>query len=332
MVEGELDEPAAARVDSHIFACSECRKEYETLRREKEIYARYLFNFEPSPGSWINFQARLAAEKKKIAGDAAAAANASRRRKRTFVFSFSPVLAALLFICAIGFVWLKSTQVEMNGDKYVAETESRNSPPPVEINPKTATDSTAKTVPGDNNHAPKNNQPVVGHISLKTGNNNLAVGGKSFSSGTGKIKPKTISSSERKKSAGEIPENKEESRLALRRQNLEKEIAGQIEKVELLLRSFRNAGTSGSPEIFDVDYERRQARRLLEKNAALRRDAESNGISYAEELLSRIEPYLLDIANLENEPAPGKVLNIKQRVSNLNIIASLQVYGRVAAQ
>jgi hypothetical protein len=330
LLAGELDDAAAERTNSHVFACPKCQRRYETLKREKEIYARYLFDAEPPQDLWRNFQARLVAEKEKTPVNADISAASPRPRTNIFGFlRLTPTLAALgaalLCISGIAFVWLK-TAPDLKDDNYIAETEKRDSQPTpkaVEIDPQQATALPPDIVEGDKDNARKNGERMVKNQSLKARNN--------FSAEASKINQKPFSAGERKKPAGAIRLDAEDRRLALRVQNLEKEIAGQIEKIELLLRSFRNAREIGSLETFDVDYEKTQARRLLEKNARLRRDAENYGIFYAEELLSRAEPYLLDIANLENNPPPGKVLDIKERVSNQNIIASLQVYSSAAA-
>jgi hypothetical protein len=338
LIEGELEEPITAQITSHVFACSKCRNEYETRRREKEIYAHYLFDIEQPADSWTNFQTRLASEKQKKSGYAAIFAGLSSGITNVFgSLLLSPKLAAgaaLLLVCgAVGFVLLKSAPTDKEGDKYVAETISEDSPllrqsNKVERQPPTILQ--AKTTDGKND-ALKNDEPLVKNQPSKASNYPPA-DKKSFAAATVKIKQKTVSATVNKKTAKTPQPNRENQLLTLRMKTLENEIAGQIEKVELLLRSFRNVRENEAVEIFDVEYEKRQARKLLETNARLRRESEDYGISYAEELLSRVEPYLLDIANLEANPAPDKVLDIKERVVSQNIIASLQVYGSVAAQ
>jgi anti-sigma factor RsiW len=132
LIEGELDEQKAGRVESHVFECPKCRKQYETLRREKEIYAHYLFDAEPPKDLWTNFEARLAAEKEKASNFAAdKSANDSRRRINIFGFwRLSPAsvaFAVLLFVCVGGLIWLKIAPVRKRRRPYIAENQSSNS-------------------------------------------------------------------------------------------------------------------------------------------------------------------------------------------------------------
>jgi hypothetical protein len=101
-----------------------------------------------------------------------------------------------------------------------------------------------------------------------------------------------------------------------------------FEKAQLLLRSFRNASViKGSPQktAIDLTYEKQLSRRLLYQNILLRRDAELKGNLPAEEALNSLEPFLLDIANLPDQPAPNELSGIRQRMQRKELIAALQI-------
>jgi 5'-deoxynucleotidase YfbR-like HD superfamily hydrolase len=325
LIENELNAPIAAQTDAHIFACENCRAEYESLKQEKEIYAHFLFDIEPPQNLLENFQTRLAAEREKTF-DAVIMPKAES--KKTGVFDFLriyPALAAMiLIIFGIGFVWLKFAPIE-NDNQYTAETK-------LDLPSKNGADEKSERATASSK---------IKNIELTQQAKNIKIGGKTevskprraaFSAVKKpipaqivKIKQKTVSDrAEKNPLIAKLPDEAKRQRLQVK--NLEKEIAGQIEKIELLLRSFRNAREIENVETFDLQYEKRQARALLAKNARLRLDAENFGVFYAEELLSRAEPYLLDIANLENNPGRAEVLDIKERVKNHSIIASLQIY------
>lgn len=334
LIEGELEGQIAEQMNSHVFACSECLDHYETLRREKEIYAHFLFDAEPPKSLRTNFQIRLEAEKEKTLRAAEKPAKAAAQRTDILGFlRLSPIWAAALLVAfGIGFGWLRFARVETGGDEYVAQTKPENLQSAAvndKINENGKADSFVKAESGKNITSPKNNKPLVKTESAKA--SDAFARGESFAAETVKVAQKTVSErakkiATRKIKLGEEQETKEKRLQSASIGNLEKEIAGQVEKIELLMRSFRNARAAESVGAFDVEYEKGQARQLLEKNARLRRDAENYGISDAEELLGRVEPYLLDIANLERNPPNDKVLDIKERISNQSIIASLQVY------
>ena len=108
------------------------------------------------------------------------------------------------------------------------------------------------------------------------------------------------------------------------------ETSRHIERAQMLLRSFRNVRSSEGDDSFDLSYEKRRSRELLDKNVALRRGAEMKGNLPVEELLVSLEPYLLDIANLPDSPAPEDVRAIKDRLEKREVVATLQVYSASA--
>lgn len=319
LVEGELESEAAKQVNLHIFACPACELQYKRLKAEKQNYGRYLFNVEPSGDLWKSLRQKIELEPEPVT-------------KKTFpgifvwgkdIFSFFRLntafaAIAILVICGLGFgVWqfAKSNSANVaeagfDGSKFGFPSES----------PENKDLATAPP----NKFFEKNPLPEksigqnIARVVLKDKKSAIAV------LTAEKLKNRPASKRENPSAA---PRLKEEQVLsAAQAQLLEKEADKQVEKIELLLRSFRNARITEGSDSFDVSYEKQQARKLLERNVQLRQTASNYGNLYTAEILDKAEGFLLDIANLENNPSPEKVINIKERVKNQNIIASLQVY------
>jgi len=105
---------------------------------------------------------------------------------------------------------------------------------------------------------------------------------------------------------------------------LESETNTHLVQTQLLLRSFRNAEIE---TVSDVAYERELSRELLNRNRLLRRRAEQKEETRAQELLSHVEPLLLDIANLPERPEPEEMRSLKDLIRDQQIIAELQLYA-----
>jgi anti-sigma factor RsiW len=104
------------------------------------------------------------------------------------------------------------------------------------------------------------------------------------------------------------------------------------ERVERLLRSFRNSRVTDNDPTLDVADARRLSKRLLYINIALRREAESAGDLPVEGLLDSVEPILIDIANLPNSPSQDAVGSIKERISRRQLVGVLQTRGALASR
>ena len=105
----------------------------------------------------------------------------------------------------------------------------------------------------------------------------------------------------------------------------QKEMARHVEQTQMLLRSFKNARASETGAV-DVAYEKSLSRKLLAQNATLQLEAEVKGDKETKQVLDEIEPFLLDIANLRENPSRDEVRSIRERVRKNEIVAALQVY------
>jgi Putative zinc-finger len=105
-----------------------------------------------------------------------------------------------------------------------------------------------------------------------------------------------------------------------------------FQKSELLLRSFRNVRMNTSGSSAEIAYEKKRAQQLVYQNMILRREADSSGDVQIASLLESLEPILIDIANLPDNPRQTDVRVIKDRVERKNIVALLQVNSTALAR
>lgn len=98
-----------------------------------------------------------------------------------------------------------------------------------------------------------------------------------------------------------------------------------LEQAQILLRSFRNTAPDDAE---GLAYETRRSRELLTRNVVLRRAAVNQRNVPAYSVLSDIEPFLLDIANLDARAQRRDVREIQDRVERSAIVADVQLYAR----
>jgi hypothetical protein len=109
-------------------------------------------------------------------------------------------------------------------------------------------------------------------------------------------------------------------------------IGRHAERVERLLRSFRNARLNDDDPTLDVADARRLSKRLLYSNIALRREAAGAGDISVKGWLDSLEPILLDISNLPNNPSPDAVGSIKERIRRRQLVGVLQAQAMLASR
>jgi hypothetical protein len=113
--------------------------------------------------------------------------------------------------------------------------------------------------------------------------------------------------------------------LAARRATwLESQTSRHLERAQLLLRSIRNTQAVSASELH---YERALSRELVIRNRLLRRRAERKEDAAAADVLVRVEPLLVDIANLPDQAAAGEIAALQSLIQTQGIIAELRLYA-----
>lgn len=302
-VSDECPQAVADSIGSHVAVCPQCAAELDQAVSERRIYARFLLDAEPAADFGQRFFARLDA-------DLVSAPPPPSARNGFFsllFFSLRPVLgvAAVIIVGLMAaFVYLS----ERPAGLPITVAPPVENPPP--IAPTVVPDNEPGTIPAriepETRSEDRENQPQTEHAVLRSRSPKRVV------------RPNNASASGR----GDFRAPVDERTSALR--GFAADTNRQIENVEQLLRSFRNARSADADGGFDIAYERELAARLLSRNIDLRRRALILRDPVAAEVLDRVEPYLVEISNLDDAPSDEVVLAIKQRVRNQNVIASIQ--------
>jgi Putative zinc-finger len=130
----------------------------------------------------------------------------------------------------------------------------------------------------------------------------------------------------------QVPQAPSDTTTHVRSADAETMTAIHFQKSELLLRSFRNVRMNSQGSSAEIAYEKKRAQQLVYQNMILRREADASGDVQIASLLESLEPILIDIANLPDNPRKTDVRVIMDRVERKNIVALLQVNSTAMAR
>jgi hypothetical protein len=357
-VDGELPPHEAARLRAHIESCAAC----EQARAAFLLLRQELRSYEWSPDTHAQSEALAAILDSRTPGVAASSAGARRfpaPRERasglleSLAEAFSirrlrpahvATLALLLIVTALGLRWLAGTHPPDGTRQPEAPALANTNSRPVEdvekkSNGSDAVDGTtvqqAKTKGRTRLAGTKPNTRVepesarVRRDVYRTGrrrpeglNNEVP---RELARiewiETPALQPSTASAAS--SAAGSLRAAASDPALRIGRH------AGRVER---LLRSFRNASLTDNDPTLDVADARRLSKRLLYSNIALRREAAGAGDLPVEGLLDSVEPILLDISNLPNNPSPDAVGSIKERIRRRQLVGVLQAQAMLSSK
>jgi hypothetical protein len=288
------------QVSAHLITCVSCASEFEALTAEQEIYGRYDRAWNISPAMWNAIAAR--AETGNSPADSASGPRLRDRIVGLFAvpslgWSFAGALTILLMVLAFG-AYLRTHQPAATPNLVVKVNKDEANRP----SPKPSSEE-ERAIHADNPAPPETNHDRV----------------------KGLAKAPRKSKSGPAANAGANQSDVLFADVAYSDAE-EQETQKHLEQAQNLLRSVRNIEISEDDTEIDVSYEKTLSRQLLNENVVLRRDAEMSGKFPVKILLSSLEPFLLDIANLPDKASAEDLRAITERVQKTEIVAALYSY------
>ena len=354
--DGEVEQRTGELMGAHLSACETCAAALDALSFEQEIYARYDRGLEPGPALWARVSAEIAREPlpeppaprrtflSGIGASLVAALGALAARP-----ALASSLALLLVGVTAGSLWLARgrraeapAELAANSPRAVVPTTpapaaggSEEAAPVIgtpAVNNTGAGAASAEVRRGNSREyaaepRPRAARAAAAEVDVATlladappaaGSSNIVfIRPDDHAAGADDASLFVNASAAAAAGAGEAQE-----RLL---GPGEKEVARHVEQAQMLLRSIKNARPADDDTV-NIAYEKRLSRKLLDENATLRLDAETRGDKDTRQVLDSIEPFLLDIANLREQPSRDEVRSIRERVRKNEIVAALQVY------
>lgn len=356
--DGEVEERTAEQMSAHLSACADCSAALDALSFEQEVFARYdRGGLEVTPALWARVSAEIAREP--LPQSRVEKRPFLSRVREGFAAALSslvarPALASSLALLLVSFaaavLWLAQVRNRM------PDAVASNGVPGAAATPHSGPD-TAEDFGGAAGAPAVTPAPVIAVVSHEGGREAAAAPPREKRTPPPTppedyLSDKDVqwllaaqSASEQEAGLVSIKYDEREPRpedsptyvnvgggdvavVNASAQVLDpeqKEVARHVEQAQMLLRSIKNARAEGG-DTFNVAYEKRLSRKLLGDNVTLQLDAETRGDKETKQVLDRIEPYLLDIANMHEKASREEVRSIRERIDSKEIIAALQVY------
>jgi Putative zinc-finger len=313
LIDGELSQVEAREVERHLINCVECqqvRSDFLNLRSQIGGFESSWQPAAPRPALAKLLSSRL--------NENSRSGLVSPAPRGQIKWRFSPAVAAFATLVVVGaliglLLYPKSTRQNSTAENMVAAN-----PSPV---PSASLDKKDESKATETKQKPE----VVQPSGNKDGNESKSPSPAPSNPVRKRPAPTHVREPKPGEQFAKIPER-------VRSADAETMTAMHFEKSELLLRAFRNVRLNEPGMATEVGYERKRAQKLVYQNMMLRREADAAGDVQVATLLENLEPILIDIANLPDQPNEDDVRVIKERVERKNIVALLQVNSTALAR